>query len=107
MLQYPDGHGRSVYSRLKRTSNASDTTAMISHLEKLKGILKKFTENREKKLPLNIIADAGYGSEENYEYLETEDINGYVKYNMYDIEKSKKYIENKFRTENLQYDKEK
>ncbi|MBK8381600.1 MAG: IS1182 family transposase [Ignavibacteria bacterium] len=87
--------------------NASDTTAMISHLEKLKGILKKFTENREKKLPLNIIADAGYGSEENYEYLETEDINGYVKYNMYDIEKTKKYIENKFRTENLQYDKEK
>ncbi len=80
---------------------------MISHLEKLKGILKKFTENREKKLPLNIIADAGYGSEENYEYLETEDINGYVKYNMYDIEKTKKYIENKFRTENLQYDKEK
>ena len=87
--------------------NASDTTAMISHLEKLKGMLKKFTEKREKKLPLNIIADAGYGSEENYEYLESEGINGYVKYNMYDIEKTKKYAEKIFRTENLQYDKEK
>lgn len=87
--------------------NASDTTTMISHLEKLKGLLKKFTEKKEKKLPLNIIADAGYGSEENYDYLESEGLNGYVKYNTFDIEKTKKSKENKFRVENLQYDKEK
>jgi len=87
--------------------NASDSVSMISHLEKLKGILGKILPSTGRKLPLNIIADAGYGSEENYQYLESERMEGYVKYNMFDLEKTKKYKENKFRTENLQYDNQK
>lgn len=87
--------------------NSSDITNMIPHLEKLKQILKPITKNSERKLPLNIIADAGYGSEENYKYLEEEKIKGYVKYNTFDIEGQKKYRENKFRVENLKYDEEK
>jgi hypothetical protein len=33
-----------------------------------------------------LTADAGYGSEENFEYLEQEGITGYVKYNTFDKE---------------------
>lgn len=83
---------------------ASDTVTMIPHLEKLKGQLKDVTGKYS--LPKNIIADAGYGSEENYQYLEKENVNGYVKFNMYDIEKTKRYRENNFRVENLLYNKE-
>ena len=42
--------------------NPTDTKTLIPHLKHL--------EERLGKLPENIIADAGYGSEENYEYLE-------------------------------------
>lgn len=87
--------------------NSTDTANMIPHLEKLKERFKPFTKNSKRKLPLNIIADAGYGSEENYQYLESEKINGYVKYNTFDIERMKKNRENKFRVENLRYDKQK
>lgn len=87
--------------------NSTDTANMIPHLEKLKERFKPFTKNSKRKLPLNIIADAGYGSEENYQYLESEKINGYVKYNTFDIERMKMNRENKFRVENLRYDKQK
>jgi transposase len=51
---------------------ANDVTSLIEHVEKLK-------ENYSN-APKTIIADAGYGSEENYEYLEKEEIEGIVKY---------------------------
>lgn len=54
-------------------------------------------------LPENLIADAGYGSEENYEYIESAEINCYVKYNMFHKEKKKKFKENPYRVENLIY----
>lgn len=84
--------------------NAADSTAMISHLEKLKEILKAAPSGS---LPSNIITDAGYGSEENYQYLESEKINSYVKYNVFDIEKTKKYKEKIFRADNFEYDRQK
>lgn len=37
-------------------------------------------------LPEELTADAGYGSEENYDYLEQKEITGYVKYNTFDKE---------------------
>lgn len=40
--------------------------------------------------PLNVIADAGYGSEENYSFLEKRKIKGYVKYNNFDYDRRKK-----------------
>ncbi|MEK5493622.1 hypothetical protein MKZ24_23300 [Paenibacillus sp. FSL R7-0297] len=39
-------------------------------------------------LPKTVIADAGYGSEENYAYLEREEIQAVVKYGSYHKEKS-------------------
>ena len=53
------------------------------------------------------VADAGYGSEENYEYLESEDIEAFVKFNYFHKEqKAKGKIKPKdaFRPQHLYYD---
>lgn len=72
-----------------------DTTCMKSHLEHLK--------EQHGKLPQAIIADAGYGSEENYEYLEEEKIEHFVKYNTFHKEKSKKWQNDATRVQNWHY----
>lgn len=62
-------------------SNAGDSRTLIPHLEEYKAKYGKF--------PKVLVADAGYGSEENYAYLERQKIKGYVKYNHYDREQKK------------------
>lgn len=74
----------------------TDTTTLIPHLEKLK--------ERWGRLPKRVIADAGYGSEENYCYLQRERIEPYVKYNYFHKEKKRKFRQDSFRAENLEYD---
>jgi len=64
------------------------------------------------RLPKNIIADAGYGSEENYDYLETHHLGNFVKYNTFHREQIKhrkpELIRKKmFRSESFPYDEEK
>lgn len=76
----------------------TDTSLLIDHIEKAKKL------NKGKK-PKNMIGDAGYGSEENYDYLEKQKINAYVKYNNFHYEKKKGFQTNRFRVENLEYDK--
>ena len=76
--------------------NPTDTKTLIPHLKHL--------ENKLGQLPENIIADAGYGSEENYEYIEEKQLGNYVKYNMFHWEKKKKNKENPYLIENLLYD---
>jgi hypothetical protein len=53
--------------------------------------------------PKAVIADAGYGSEENYRYLENRRTVAVVKYNTYRKEKSRKWQEDVFRTDNWEY----
>lgn len=53
--------------------------------------------------PLQAIADAGYGSLENYEFLATHHIESYVKYNYFHKEQSKKFKNDITRIENLHY----
>lgn len=50
---------------------------------------------------------SGYGNEENYEYLDLNFIEGYVKYNMFHKEFKRKYIANPFLPEHLFYNAEK
>lgn len=59
----------------------TDTRYLKPHLEEVKSSLGK--------LPSTIIADAGYGGEENYAYLENEQLEDIVKYGTYHKEKSK------------------
>lgn len=76
--------------------NPTDTKTFIPHLKHL--------EEKLGRLPENIIADSGYGSEENYEYLEEKGLGNYVKYNKFHWEKKKKNRENPYLAENMAYD---
>lgn len=50
-----------------------------------------------------MVADSGYGSEENYEYLENEQIEHYVKFNYFHAEQKKAFKTNPYKVENLHY----
>lgn len=52
-------------------NHSSDPVTLIPHLKKMK------------RLPRNIVADAAYGSEENYAYLEEHQLGNYLKYNTF------------------------
>jgi transposase len=75
--------------------NPTDTKTLIPHLQQH---LKAF-----KQKPANITADAGYGSEQNYQWLENKHITAYVKHNEFDRDqrhkkrdKAKPYATDKF-----------
>lgn len=74
----------------------ADTGCLKPHLMNLKRLLGI--------LPKNIVADAGYGSEENYEYIEQQELGNYVKYNTYHKEQKKKFKNDAFKFENWPYD---
>jgi len=85
--------GYSVHQR------AGDTACLIPHLDQVKDQLGV--------LPKKIIADAGYGSEENYQYLEKEQLENYVKFNTFHKEQKRSWRKQRFRVENLEYDEKK
>lgn len=73
----------------------TDTLTMISYLESFK--------NRYGMQSEEIVADSGYGSEENYEYMFRNGMTPYVKYNMFHVEQRRGYRNNPFRVSNLFY----
>lgn len=73
----------------------TDTLTMIGYLESFK--------NRYGMQSEEIVADSGYGSEENYEYMFRNGITPYVKYNMFHVEQRRGYRNNPFRVSNLFY----
>jgi transposase len=75
-----------------------DTTTLESHLNGFEEAYGK--QSRE------VVADAGYGSEENYEMLEDKGITAYVKYNYFHAEQKRKMKSNPFLVRNLFYNKE-
>lgn len=90
--------GYSVHQR------AGDTSCLITHFEKMRKGLRK--------LPKTAIADAGYGSEENYAYIERLGIQNYVKYNTFyqnthHYRKPELIRKHQFRAEQFGYDAEK
>lgn len=76
----------------------ADNTLLEEHLES--------HEENYGEMPETVVADAGYGSTENYEYLEEKGIVGYVKYNTFDREKSTKALANPFNSDNFHYNEE-
>jgi transposase len=71
----------------------TDTTTLKQHVEAFKYSYKLHPEV--------IVADAGYGSEENYQFLEKNKIEGYVKHNYFDRSQHEKTTD-WFKTENLE-----
>ena len=53
-----------------------------------------------------VVADSGYGSEENYRLMEENGIRAYVKYNYFHMEQKRAFRDNPFRIENLHYNAE-
>jgi transposase len=62
--------------------NPADTKTLKPHMESYK--------QEYGFLPAELTTDAGYGSEENYEYLEQNHVEAYVKYNHFDREQRQK-----------------
>ena len=67
--------------------------------------LESFKHTYDKQSPV-VVADSGYGSEQNYEYMFSNGITPYVKYNMFHAETKRKYKKNIFLSANFKYDKE-
>jgi len=83
--------GYSIHQR------AGDPGCLKPHLEKLRDWLGEYPEV--------LIADAGYGSEENYAYLKEKQIAACVKYNTFHYEQKKRYKKKKaYRAENFTYE---
>jgi transposase len=76
-----------------------DPGCLVPHL---KGVKEKLG-----RLPKNVIADSGYGSEENYAYLNGEQVGNYVKYNTFGKEQRARYKPNPFGADQMEYDAEK
>lgn len=72
-----------------------DTATLEPHLEQFEGLYDKQSDT--------VVADSGYGSEQNYEYLENKDIEAYVKYNYFHKEQKRNYKKNPFLPANLYY----
>ena len=53
-----------------------------------------------------VVADSGYGNEQNYAYMEGEDMEAYVKYPMFHAEMKRKYVRNAFLPQNMYYNAE-
>lgn len=58
------------------------------------------------KLPGTVSADAGYGGEENYDYLEQKETHAIIKYSTYHREKSKAWQNDISKIDNWSYDTE-
>ena len=56
--------------------------------------------------PSTEMADSSYGSEENYQFMESNGAAAYVKYNRFHIEHRPRYTPDPFRSENFYYNKE-
>ena len=76
----------------------TDTTTLIPFL--------KDAENHLKFKYKNITADAGYESEENYQFLESNGQISYIKPANYEISKTRKYRNDIGKIENMEYDEE-
>ncbi|MDM1406046.1 transposase, partial [Myroides marinus] len=76
---------------------STDTTTLINHLETFKQTYN--TQSEE------IVADAGYGSEENYVYLLNNNIVPYVKFNYFHMEQKRVWKNNPFLQHNLYYNR--
>jgi hypothetical protein len=74
----------------------NDMNCLIPNLKQL--------QDQMGRLPRTVIADAGYGSEENYAYLEQMEVEGIVKYPLFSKQQKRSWRKQRFRTENWEYD---
>lgn len=80
-------------------TNPTDTKTLIPHLKQHQKLYGSLPEVQ--------VADAGYGSEHNYEYLDKQHIEAYVKPTDFDRKQSNSYTPNPFNSDQFEYEVEK
>ncbi len=80
-------------------TDKNDVRTLIPFLERIK--------KNTNKVYSNVIADAGYESEENYKYLKDNNQVSYIKPQNYELSKTRKYKTDIFRAEHMEYNREK
>ncbi len=75
--------------------NPTDTLTLIP-------LFKSFL-SRYHHLPFMAVADSGYGSEENYRFMDEAGMDAYVKYNRFHIEQRPRHNPNPFHQDNFHY----
>jgi transposase len=78
--------------------NPTDTLTLIPFFHSF--------EQRYNRLPTVGVADSGYGSEENYRFMQDNGIEAFVKYNYFHKEQRPRYTPNPFHAESLHYNAE-
>lgn len=110
MHRWKDGRTLPTYNTMVSTSgqyvtminagqNASDSAMYKEHMKKHFVNMGYY--------PKASVGDSGFGSEENYQFLEENGIENYLKYSGFYNESRKKIRENPSRRENFRYDEEK
>ena len=79
-------------------ANRTDTLTLPSFLESFKSRYHRYTKT--------VVADSGYGSEENYLFMDVHDMEAYVKYSCFHKEQRPRYTPNPFSPASLYYNKE-
>ena len=78
--------------------NPTDTLTLIPFLQSF--------SSRYDRLAGTVVADSGYGSEENYRFMSENGMEAYVKYNCFHMEQRPRFKPDPFKTENLYYNEE-
>ncbi len=78
--------------------NPTDTLTMIPFLQSFSG--------RYDRLAHTVVADSGYGSEENYRFMSENGMEAYVKYNYFHMEQRSRFKPDPFKAENFYYNEE-
>ncbi|MBR8730548.1 IS1182 family transposase ISBthe2 [Porphyromonas levii] len=78
--------------------NPNDTLTLIPFLESF--------HDRYERQASTVVADADYGLEENYRFMEESDTTAFVKYNRFHIEHRPRYKPDPFHSDSLYYNKE-
>ena len=76
----------------------TDWGTFINHMDTFK---KRYGKQSSK-----VVADSGYGNEQNYEYLIANNVEGFVKYTMFHAEQKRRHADNPFLPDNMFYNKE-
>lgn len=79
--------------------NPADTALFIPHMKQYNKSVGNYPET--------IVGDAGFGSEENYAYLEENRIENYLKYNTFYREEKSKFTDSKHAKDRFRYEEEK
>ena len=92
------GTGNQFITDFALFPNPTDTLTLIPFLQSF--------SNRYDRLAHTVVADSGYGSEENYRFMSENGMEAYVKYNYFHMEQRPRFKPDPFKAENFYYNEE-